>query len=238
MKFVDKSIQRSNEDGTGQIRIWDLPTRLFHWTLVMLIALQFATAQFGLLSMQWHYRFGYATLALIVFRLIWGVVGSQTSRFAEFISGPSAITRYLREQLSRDASQKVVRDNIGHNALGAWSVIAMLVCVLMQAVTGLFSSDGIDEDGPFVGSVSNATVKSLTHLHHLGETVLLALIALHIIAVLLHWWLKHDNLIVPMLTGRKRIDAPRSVYFVANWRALLAFILAIASVVILSRFGD
>ena len=185
--------------GEPTTRVWDLPTRLFHWALVVLIALQFATAEFGWLSMEWHYRFGYATLALILFRLIWGVVGSQTSRFADFVRGPAAVARYLKAASSAESST-----HIGHNPLGGWSVVTMLLCLLVQALTGLFSSDGIDEDGPFAGMVSNATVKFATRLHHLGETVLLVLITLHIAAVLLHWLIKHDNLIAPMITGRKR----------------------------------
>jgi len=218
--------------GEPTTRVWDLPTRLFHWTLVVLIALQFATAEFGWLSMEWHYRFGYATLALILFRLIWGVVGSQTSRFAAFVRGPAAVARYLKAASSAESGT-----HIGHNPLGGWSVVIMLLCLLVQALTGLFSSDGIDEDGPFVGAVSNATVKFATRLHHLGETVLLVLITLHIAAVLLHWVIKHDNLIAPMITGRKRNGGPAPMRFVSSWRALMWFAVAAAVVWELSRYG-
>lgn len=213
-------------------RVWDLPTRLFHWTLVVLIALQFATAEFGWLSMEWHYRFGWATLALIVFRIAWGFVGSQTSRFADFVRGPAAVARYLA------ALRKNPPAYLGHNPLGGWSVVVMLLCLLVQAVSGLFTSDNIDEDGPFVGAVSNATVKFATKLHHLGETVLLVLIAVHIGAVLLHWAVKHDNLIGPMFSGRKRTDAPAPMRFVSGWRALAWFAAAAAAVFVLSRYGD
>lgn len=215
------------------VRVWDLPTRLFHWALVVLIALQFATAEFGFLSMQWHYRFGWATLALIVFRVLWGFAGSQTSRFADFLRGPQAVANYIRTMFSAPPSVR-----LGHNPLGGWSVVTMLVCVLVQAASGLFASDGIDEDGPFVGAVSGATVKLATQLHHLGETVLLVLIALHIGAVLLHWLLKHDNLIAPMITGRKRADAPAPMRFASNWRALVLIVVIAAAVVILSRYGE
>lgn len=223
------------------VRIWDLPTRLFHWTLVVLIALQFVTAEFGFLSMQWHYRFGWATLALIVFRVLWGFVGSQTSRFADFVRGPTAVMRHLRmqwlgaENVANSTSGKV---HIGHNPLGGWSVVTMLLCVLVQAISGLFTSDGIDEDGPFVDLVSSATVKLATKLHHLGETVLIALIALHIAAVLLHWALKHDNLILPMITGRKRADAPAPMRFASNWLALFLFAVAALAAIAVSRYGE
>ncbi|HEX7915773.1 cytochrome b/b6 domain-containing protein, partial [Rudaea sp.] len=217
------------------------PTRLFHWTLVALIVLQFATAEFGFLSMQWHYRFGWATLALIVFRLLWGLAGSQTSRFADFLRGPIAVVRYVRAQwlgAENAANSTNGKVHVGHNPLGGWSVAAMLLCVLVQAISGLFTSDGIDEDGPFVDSVSSATVKLATKLHHLGETVLIALIALHVAAVLLHWALKHDNLITPMITGRKPAAVPAPMRFVSSWRALLLFAVAVAAVAALSRFGE
>ena len=223
------------------IRVWDLPTRLFHWALVVLIALQFATADFGFLSMQWHYRFGWATLSLIVFRLLWGFVGSQTSRFADFVRGPKAVVRYVRTHwlgAADDANSTSGKVHIGHNPLGGWSVVAMLLCLLAQAISGLFTSDGIDEDGPFVDSVSSATVKLATKLHHLGETVLIALIALHIGAVLLHKALKRDNLILPMITGRKRADAPAPMRFASNWRALFLFAVVALAAIAVSRYGE
>ena len=191
------------------------------------------SAEFGFLTMEWHYRFGYATLALIVFRVLWGFAGSQTSRFGEFVRGPSAVVRYLKASVSPNPPTQV-----GHNPLGGWSVVVMLLCVLVQAVSGLFASDGIDEDGPFVGAVSNATVKLATRLHHLGETALLVLITLHVAAVLLHWALKHDNLIVPMITGRKRADGPVPLRFVSGWLALALFVIATAAIVMLSRAGN
>jgi len=216
---------------TSSTRVWDLPTRLFHWALVALIALQFATAEFGFLSMEWHTRFGWATIALIAFRIVWGFVGSQTSRFTDFVRGPAAVARYVA------AMAKKPQERLGHNPLGGWSVIAMLSCVLLQAVSGLFTTDNIDEEGPLVGSVSEATVRFATRLHHLGETVLLALITLHIVAVLLHWLFKRDNLVGPMITGRKQVDAAAPPRFVSGWRALIWFALAAGAVVALSRYG-
>ncbi|MBS0583868.1 MAG: cytochrome b/b6 domain-containing protein [Proteobacteria bacterium] len=215
------------------VRVWDLPTRLFHWALVVLIALQFATAEFGFLSMQWHYRFGWATLALIVFRVLWGFAGSQTSRFADFVRGPRAVADYVRATFSATAPAR-----IGHNPLGGWSVVAMLACVLVQALSGLFASDGIDEDGPFVDAVSNATVKLATKVHHLGESALLVLIVLHIVAVLLHRLLKHDDLVTPMITGRKRADAPAPMRFASNGWALALFVVVAALVLALTTQGQ
>src|SRR5689334_12667253 len=107
-----KSRASALRNDSGEARVWDLPTRLFHWALVVLVALQFATAEFGWLSMEWHYRFGYATLALILFRVAWGFVGSQSSRFAEFVRGPRAVWRYLRAEISTNP-----QISIGHNPL-------------------------------------------------------------------------------------------------------------------------
>ncbi|MGH8123073.1 MAG: cytochrome b/b6 domain-containing protein [Rudaea sp.] len=226
---------RAEDDKQTGVRIWDLPTRLFHWALVVLIALQFATGEFDLLSMDWHYRFGYATLALIVFRVAWGFAGSQTSRFADFVRGPATVARYVKELFSAPVHKTAA--GVGHNPLGGWSVLVMLACLLVQTGSGLFSSDDIDEDGPYVDYVSTKTVKLMTRVHHLGETVLLVLITLHIAAVLLHWLIRHDNLILPMLSGRKRIDAAQP-YFVGAWRAPILFALAIAAVALLSWFGS
>jgi len=210
------------------MRVWDLPTRLFHWLLVVLIVLLYATGEFGMLDMRWHFWLGYATLALIVFRVLWGLFGSQTSRFADFVRGPAAVGRYVKAQISTNA-----HFSMGHNPLGGWSVLALLLSVLLQSVTGLFASDGIDTDGPFSGSVSGYTVKLMTRLHNWNENLLLLLIALHVAAVLFYLLIKHDNLITPMVTGRKQLvslDAPR---FVSSWRALLLLLLSLAAVAVL-----
>jgi cytochrome b len=192
-----------------------LPTRLFHWSLVMLIALQYATGQFHVLDMRWHFWFGYATLALISFRMLWGLFGSQTSRFAHFVRGPGAVLRYVRSQLSKNPQV-----NIGHSPLGGWSVLALLLCIGMQTVTGLFASDEIDTDGPYAALVSARTVKLMTRLHNWNQNLLLVLIALHIVAVLLYLLLKHENLITPMITGRKRDAAANEPQFASAWLAL------------------
>jgi cytochrome b len=210
---------------SGLIRVWDLPTRAFHWTLAVLIALQYATGEFHFLDMRWHFWFGYATLALIAFRVLWGFCGSQTSRFADFLRGPAAVWRYLRSQSSTNPQTRV-----GHNPLGGWSVVALLTSAAVQSVSGLFASDEIDTDGPFVAHVSDATVKLLTRVHHWNENVLVTLIGLHVVAVLLYLLIKHDDLIVPMLTGRKRSADARSLRFVDARMAFALFVLCAAAV--------
>ena len=131
--------------------VWDLPTRLFHWTLVLLVALQYASGEFGWLDLQWHVPAGYAALALLLFRAAWGFVGSDSARFAQFLRGPGAIRRYLR------GGQRVVHT---HNPLGGWAALLMLLWLLAIALTGLASSDDIDVAGPLAAQLDDATVRA------------------------------------------------------------------------------
>jgi len=206
------------------VRVWDVPTRLFHWLLVVLIVLQYATAEFHVLDMEWHFRFGYATLALIVFRLLWGVFGSQTSRFSAFVRGPSAVFRHSVSLLSNKAAPSV-----GHSPLGGWSVLVLLASVLLQAISGLFASDGIDTQGPLADRLTAAAVKTWTRIHDWNQDLLLIIIALHVLAIGLHYLLRKENLLSPMLTGRKAVETAPLRF--AGWtRALIATAVAVAAV--------
>jgi cytochrome b len=204
---------------SAPVRVWDLPTRLFHWALVALIAMQYATGEYHLLDMRWHFWLGYATLALVLFRVLWGFLGSQTSRFTAFVRAPRAVAAYVKAQFSTNPQR-----NIGHNPLGGWSVLVMLACILVQIVTGLFASDEIDTDGPLVDYVSRHTMKLMTRLHEWNQNLLLVLIALHVFAVAVYLLLKHDDLIVPMITGRKRMPGTDSLRFSNGWVALGLFL--------------
>lgn len=204
--------------------IWDLPTRLFHWLLVVLIALQYATAKFHFLDMDWHFRFGYATLTLIVFRVCWGFFGSQSSRFRQFVRGPVAVVRYARSQFSTNPQV-----SIGHNPLGGWSAIVLIISVLLQAISGLFASDGVDTDGPLSDKVASSTVKIFSRIHVWNENILLVLIALHVVAIALYFVLRHDDLLTPMISGKKAI-AGQPMVFASLWRALLLLIISASAV--------
>ena len=221
----------SSDSSNAPVRIWDLPTRLFHWILVLLIAVLYASGEYDLLDMRWHFWAGYATLALIGFRVLWGLFGSQTSQFGEFLRGPRAVFAYLRGLRSGEHA------GIGHNPLGGWSVLALLASVFVQAVSGLFASDDIDNEGPLVARVSGATVKWMTRVHNWNQTVLLALIGLHVGAILVYLLVKHDNLIAPMLSGRRRVAAPRALRFASPWRALVLFALSASAVAALVWYG-
>ena len=214
-----------DDTNTQPVRIWDAPTRLFHWLLALLILAQYLTGEFDLVEdMRWHFWGGYATLTLIVFRVLWGMFGSQTSRFGEFVRGPTAVTAYVRNRFS-SAQVKV-----GHNPLGGWSVVALLLVLAAQCVTGLFASDDLDNAGVLAAHVSGRTVKLMTHWHHLTQDVLLVLIAIHIAAVLLYLLLRHENLITPMLSGRRRLADHVPLRFASAWRALALLLVSAAAV--------
>jgi cytochrome b len=197
--------------------VWDLPTRLFHWTLVALMIAQWWTAEESS-TMDWHVWGGYAVLALVLFRLIWGFVGSETARFGDFIRGPGAALEYVRALLRGETPHY-----LGHNPLGAWSIVAMLVLLLAQAGTGLFANDDILIEGPLYAWVSKDTSDWLTSIHKLNFNLLLLVIAVHLSAVLFYLLIKRENLIHPMLNGRKHLppglagQAPR---LVNSWLAL------------------
>lgn len=182
------------------IRIWDLPIRLFHWLLAACVLGSFVTVKMGGFWMDYHFLFGYAIVALLIFRLIWGIAGPRHARFAHFLRGPRSVYGYLRGKAVPSA---------GHSPLGALSVVAMLAAITVQVVTGLFANDGIMSEGPLVSQVSNATSDRLTGIHHLNETVLLALIGLHIAAIVWYAVVRKQRLIGPMITGDKTIkDVP------------------------------
>lgn len=181
-----------------RLRIWDAPTRIFHWAVVLLIAAAWWTERERMLD--WHRLIGYTLLALILFRLLWGLFGSTTARFASFVRAPRVVYGYFRD----DLLQRNGAAHPGHNPLGGWSVVAMLSLLLMEVGLGMFAVDvdGI-ESGPLSYLVSFQTGRLVSRLHDLGFNFLLGLIALHVVAVLFYLAHKRDNLILPMLIGRR-----------------------------------
>ncbi len=205
------------------ILVWDLPTRLFHWLLVALVITSFVTGKIGGLWMQYHMWSGYAILGLLLFRLAWGVVGGRHAHFSAFLRGPGAVLRYVRTMHRREAPE-----HLGHNPLGGWSVMAMLITLLVQAVTGLFANDDIFTEGPLYPWVSKATSDWLTRIHRLNQEAILLIVAIHIMAVLFYLIIKHENLIQPMITGRKNWHAEaQSSSNQLGRAALIASVLAV-----------
>ncbi|WP_341913595.1 cytochrome b/b6 domain-containing protein [Polaromonas sp. YR568] len=181
-----------------KIRVWDLPTRLFHWALVAAVIGLAITGTLGGNAMVWHFRFGYSVLTLLLFRIVWGLVGGRWSRFGAFIYSPASVINYLKGKGKPE-------HGIGHSPIGAGSVFAMLGFLLAQVGTGLLSDDEIAFSGPLTRFVSNATVGLATNYHkNIGKWILLALVVLHIAAIALYLWRKH-NLVGAMLHGDKEL---------------------------------
>ena len=195
--------------GERPVRVWDLPTRAFHWLLVFFVIFSVVTAYIGGNAMVWHMRSGFAILALLAFRLVWGFVGGHWSRFRAFVYAPSASLRYLRGQ-----SQPHEHHHVGHNPLGAGSVFALLAVLALQVATGLVADDEIATTGPLIKYVSSATSSLATGWHkNYGQWIIFALVAMHVGAIAFYWFRRRQNLVGPMWHGDKLLtaDVPHAV---------------------------
>jgi cytochrome b len=179
-----------------KIKVWDFPTRFFHWSMVFLLGGLWWTAEIG--EMQWHQICAYVLLTLIGFRLVWGLVGSETSQFKHFFVLPKQVIHYAFEQPKPNS--------IGHNPLGGYMVILLLCLLVVQLVSGLFATDEIFTEGPLVYLVSSDTTAWLTWLHKSNFNIILAMVVIHVIAVLVHG-VKGDNLVKAMLSGYKYVSS-------------------------------
>lgn len=213
----------TSADGHSQrtrvVQVWDLPLRIFHWVLVIAIAAAYVTAEFGGSEWaQWHGRIGCFVLALLVFRVVWGFIGTPHARFRNFVPTPARIATYVSGRWK----------GAGHNPLGALSVIALLLLLAAQVVTGLFANDDIAFAGPLSGWVGKGTSDHLTGWHQQLFYVLASVIALHLVAILFYLLVRGSNLIAPMITGKKVITAaePPVVLEHLRWRFAAAVIIA------------
>ncbi len=199
------------------LEVWDIPVRVFHWSLVALILWQWASASIGGNAMEYHLLGGYAMLALLLFRLAWGVVGSHTARFTAFVRSPRATLAYLRTVRAGG-----VVPVVGHNPAGGWMVLALLAALLAQAGLGLFANDDIMTAGPLAARVTDAVSERLSGLHAGFFYVLLGLVALHVAAILYYRYAKGENLVTAMLTGKAAhsLDTPHPKR-VSPWLALI-----------------
>jgi cytochrome b len=184
----------AKNDAARGVKVWDLPTRLFHCALLVSVLGAVTTARLAGNWMEWHLRFGIATVALLGFRVVWGWGGPRYARFRSFLYSPQAAWRHLFESSSRYP---------GHSPSGAMSVYALLATLVGEAVSGLFSSDAISTDGPLARWIGEAGVGRATWAHLRLQWVLYALIAMHVAAVLAYLLVKKDNLVTPMVSGRK-----------------------------------
>lgn len=202
--------------------VWDVPLRVFHWALAFAIAGSFATHWIGTTAFAWHVRFGYATLVLLAFRLAWGFVGPARARFADFVRGPRAAWTYARG-LFRGPKAHVA----GHNPLGGWMVLAMLLLIAVQAVAGLYANDEIVNAGPLYGYVDDARSDLLSRWHRRLSDWILVAIGLHVAAALWYLVVRRENLIAAMVTGYKPGLPPAAA--IAGHRTWLAIAIVAAA---------
>ena len=194
---VASFLQSSSSTKLRATRVWDLPTRLFHWALALCVIGLLMTGTVGGNAMPWHFRLGYCVLTLLLFRIVWGFVGGTWSRFSSFIYAPKHVIYYLK-------GKREPLHEVGHNPLGSLSVFAMLAFLLVQVATGLFSDDEIAASGPLTKFIANATVQQVTNYHaNIGKFILILLVVTHLLAIVFYLVKKRENLIKPMLHGDK-----------------------------------
>lgn len=203
-----------------RIRLWDLPTRLFHWLLVLAVAGAVICGQLGGGLIVWHGRLGLFIVGLLVFRLVWGVIGSTYARFAQFFPTPAKLRAYLKGEWRGE----------GHNPLGALSVFALLAVVGFQAVSGLFTNDDIAFVGPLYDLVDKSLSNRLTGLHHLAANLLFILVGLHVAATAFYVFVKKNNMLRPMLTGTKEVEQGEDARGGGRLALAVAMLLALAAV--------
>jgi cytochrome b len=208
-----------------RMKVWDLPVRLFHWAIVLLILAAWVAQYVN--RMDIHMWIGEWILTLLLFRIVWGFIGSDTARFSRFLRSPVAGLRHLAHLRRREPDRE-----IGHNAAGGWMVLVMLGLIGVQAGTGLFSNDDSDTEGPLMHLIGKDQSDWLSHIHYLNFKAIEAVIVLHVLAIVAYAVLKRQNLVRPMVTGTKLmpedVAAPRLVNPV--W-ALVTLVLAFGVVV-------
>jgi len=223
------------QSGETAVKVWDAPVRLFHWLLVFLFAFMFFSGKSGSDWIEWHMRAGYAVLALVLFRILWGFAGSTHARFSNFLAGPSACVGFAKKLLARAPAP-----HAGHNPLGGWMVLVLLLALLFQASTGLFANDDLLSEGPLASLVSKAMSDRLSTLHSWNFNLLLLLAGLHVIAVLYHAGFMKENLIGAMFTGVKHLPAnavagSAPARFTSLWLALFLLLAAAFAVYLIVK---
>jgi cytochrome b len=200
MTELNDRASSSAETSTGSqtIKVWDLPIRIFHWSLVLLFIAAYVTNELGTTYFQYHVWCGYSLIVLVCFRIIWGLVGTYHARFIHFVRNPITTLKYALSTL-----RGTEKHYTGHNPLGAVMVIVLLLGLLAQGFTGLFTNDEILNVGPLYAYISNDLSLQLTSLHRQLFYWILGAVALHIVAVLVHQFIKRDDIITPMFTGKK-----------------------------------
>jgi cytochrome b len=216
------------------VPVWDLPIRLFHWCVVLLIGTSWATVETD--HLVWHRLSGYAIMTALIFRILWGLFGSETARFVRFMRSPFAALRHL----AHFGGKRGPDAEIGHNAAGGWMVLTLLGLLVFQVGTGLFANsfDGEDVNGPLAHIVPERLSNRMTDLHAQAFNVILAAVSLHLLAIAAYAVFKRHNLTGAMLTGRKRLPrAVRPPHFAGPVRALVTLAVAVGLTVTIASFG-
>jgi cytochrome b len=208
------------------VPVWDLPVRLVHWAIVLLLVALVVTGLADNEWLEWHMRFGQTMLMLVVFRVLWGFAGSRNARFAAFLHPPQRVLRYARSLGSRAKEVHVT-----HNPLGGWMVIALLVALLVQGTTGLFTNDDVLWEGPLASRIAKDTSDALSSIHRRWWWLVVALSSLHVVAVLAYLAVLKDNLITAMFTGAKRL--PRGAADPSHATASLARALGLLAICVI-----
>ena len=215
-----------------KVTVWDVPVRLFHWLLLGLVGFSWWSGDQGDDWMDWHSKSGYAILTLVLFRIGWGFIGSDSARFAQFVRGPRASFAYLRSVMQRPP-----KAYLGHNPLGGWMIMALLLVLLVQVITGLLGNDDSDYAAPLSHWVSHDTSSYITALHVYNFDLLLILVGLHVAAVLIHLVMRRDDLLTAMFTGFKTsLTGESAGRMVSVWCALLVLIVVALGVYSLISF--
>ncbi|HEX4024481.1 MAG TPA: cytochrome b/b6 domain-containing protein [Steroidobacteraceae bacterium] len=198
-----------------KVVVWDLPVRLFHWAIVLLVASAYVTWQLN--WMNWHVRAGYALMAAVLFRILWGFFGSDTARFSRFVAAPRAAVSHLAQALRREPDRQV-----GHNPAGGWMVLLFLLLLLAESLTGLYVNNDVADEGPFTELAPASVANAISALHEILWDALLAAIVLHVVAIIAYAAVKRHNLVRPMITGRKSLPVAVPAPRMTGWlRALI-----------------
>ncbi len=203
--------------------IWDLPLRIFHWSFAITILACWYTAENKEDYIELHLQLGFVTLGLLIFRILWGIVGPKHARFSQFIPSPRKLLTYLTSDEKKKTSP-------GHNPLGALMVVLMIVLISLQAISGLFINDDVFSSGPYYGSISKDLEAIMSFLHHNTFDFMIGAIGLHLAAIFYYWWGKKQNLVLPMITGKKTAEDITEQDAIPHSKLILAAIIAVCCI--------
>jgi cytochrome b len=200
--YSKSDISAATGTGNSTVHVWDLPTRLFHWSLVVLVVFLFVTGKIGGEALVWHARAAFLVASLLLFRVSWGLWGGHWSRFSQFPLSSSALFAQMHSAKEQSAWT-------GHSPSGAMSIVSMLLVLGAQVLSGAFSADKGEFFGPLTPLIGNTLIKAFTWYHkNVGQFALFALVGMHLLAIAYYQFVKDINLIVPMLSGDKPVEAP------------------------------